>query len=88
MSEDKKFTFDEDTLEAQREKAKDLIEGDKKAIEENAATARNPKIAPNQRHWAEARLKGNLEGKIRHEQQLSETEDRLKRLSNESQDGQ
>ena len=44
MSEDKKFTFDEDTLEAQREKAKDLIEGDKKAIEENAATARNPKM--------------------------------------------
>ena len=69
-------------------KAKDLIEGDKKAIEENAATARNPKNAPYQRQWAEARLKGNFEGKIRHEQQLSETEDRLKNLSNESQDGQ
>ena len=88
MAEDKKFTFDEETLEAQHEKVKNLIEGDRKTIEEDAAIARDSKVAPNQRQWAEARLKGNLEGKIRHEQQLSETEDRLKSLSNESQDGQ
>ncbi len=84
MSEDKKFTLDQETLEAQHEKAKDLIEGDRKTIEENAAIARNPKNAPNQRRWAEARIEGNLEGLDRHEQQLSETEDRLKRLSDES----
>lgn len=88
MAEDKIFTYDEETLEAQREKAKDLIEGDNKAIEENSAIARNSKIALNQRRWAEARLKGNFEGLNRHEQQLSETEDRLKRLSDESQDEQ
>lgn len=86
MSEDKKFTFDEDTLEAQREKAKDLIEGDKKAIEENAATARNLKNAPYQRQWAEARNKGIEEGLNRHQQQYAETEERLRRLSDESQD--
>jgi len=86
MSEDKKFTFDEDTLEAQREKAKDLIEGDKKAIEENAATARNPKNAPYQRQWAEARNKGIEEGLNRHQQQYAETEERLRRLFDESQD--
>ena len=86
MSEDKKFTFDEDTLEAQREKAKDLIEGDKKAIEENVATARNPKNAPYQRQWAETRNKGIEEGLNRHQQQYAETEERLRRLSDESQD--
>ena len=43
-------------------------------------------LETSQRRWAEARLKGNLEGLNRHEQQLSETEDRLKRLSDESQD--
>lgn len=88
MSENKKFTLDEETLEAQHEMVKDLIEGDKKAIEENAAIARNPKTAPNQRQWAEDRLKGNLESKNRHEQQLPQTEDRQKRLSGKSQDVQ
>jgi hypothetical protein len=88
MAEDKKFTFDKETLEVQHEKVKDLIEADRKTIEENAAIARNSKVAPNQRQWAEARLKGNLEGLNRHEQQLSETEDRLKRLSDDSQDEQ
>lgn len=88
MAGDKKFTLDKETLEDHHEKVKDLIEGDKKAIEENAAIARNPKIAPNQRLWAEARLKGNLEGMSRHEQQLSETEDRLISLSDKSQDEQ
>jgi hypothetical protein len=86
MAEDKKFTFDEETLEAQHEKVKNLIEGDRKTIEEDAAIARDSKVAPNQRQWAEARLEGNLEALNRHEQQLSETEDRLKRLSDESQD--
>ena len=87
MSEDKKFTFDEDTLEAQREKAKDLIEGDKKAIEENAATARDPNHAfDEQGKWAEARNKGIEEGLNRHQQQYAETEERLRRLSDESQD--
>ena len=86
MAEDKKFTFDEETLEAQHEKVKNLIEGDRKTIEEDAAIARDSKVAPNQRQWAEARLAGNLEALNRHEQQLSETEDRLKRLSDESQD--
>ena len=88
MAEDKKFTFDEETLEAQHEKVKNLIEGDRKTIEEDAAIARDSKVAPNQRQWAEARLEGNLEALNRHEQQLSETEDRLKRLSDESQDEQ
>ena len=41
-----------------------------------------------QRRWAEARLKGNFESLDRHEQQLSETEGRLKSLSDESQDEQ
>ena len=86
MAEDKKFTFDEETLEAQHEKVKNLIEGDRKTIEEDAAIARDSKVAPNQRQWAEARLEGNLEALNRHEQQLSETEDRLKRLSDESKD--
>ena len=36
MAEDKKFTFDKETLEAQHEKVKDLIEADRKTIEENA----------------------------------------------------
>lgn len=88
MAEDKKFTFDKETLEAQHEKVKDLIEGDRKTIEENAVIARNSKVAPNQRQWAEARLKGNFESLDRHEQQLSETEGRLKSLSDESQDEQ
>ncbi len=86
MTKNKKFKLDEETLNAQHEKVMDLIEGDKKAIVENTAISRNPKIAPNQRQWAEARIKGNYEGLNRHGQQLTETEDRLKRLSDESQD--
>ena len=84
MEEEKKFKLDKETLETQREMVKDLIEGDKKTIVENAAIARNPKIAPNQRQWAETRIKGNVESINRHEQQLSETEDRLNKLSDNS----
>lgn len=88
MVEGKKYVPDKETLKAQCEKVKDLINGDNKAIEENAAIVRNPKIDLNQRVWAESRIKGNLEGLNRHEQQLLETQDRLRRLSDDSQDNQ
>ena len=61
------------------------IEGDKEAIAANDAIARDPRLAlTRQGEWAETRLKGNLEGLNRHEQQLSETEARLNKLSDNS----
>ena len=45
-------------------------------------------LKTSQKRWAEARLKGKFESLDCHKQQLSETEGRLKSLSDESQDEQ
>lgn len=42
MSEDKKFTFDKEMLEDQREKVKDLIKYDKEVMAENDTIAKDP----------------------------------------------
>lgn len=87
MSDNKKFTPDKDTLEGQLDKLKDVIEGDKKTMAENKAIARDPNHAfDEQGKWAEARNKGIEEGLNRHQQQYAETEERLRRPSDESQD--
>lgn len=87
MTDNKKFTMDKETLEGQLDKLKDVIEGDKKTIAENKAIARDPNHAfDEQGKWAEARNEGIEEGLNRHQQQYLETEERLRRLSNESQD--
>lgn len=84
MEKDKKFTLDEETLKAQREKVKDLIEGDKKAIAENNAIARDPNCDFNQREWAEARVKGNLGALNQHQKMYEETNERLNKLKDSS----
>ena len=87
MAKDKKFTLDQATLEGQLEKLKDVIDGDKKTIAENKTIARDPSHAfGEQGKWAEARNEGIEEGLNRHQQQYAETEERLRRLSDESQD--
>ena len=81
MGKDKKFTLDEKTLETQRKKLGDLIEGDKEAIAVNAAITRDPHLANTQHPmWAEARIKGNLDALSRHENMYEETNDRLNKL--------
>lgn len=86
MSDNKKFATDKDTLEGQLDKLKDVIEGEKKTMAENKAIARNPIHAfDEQGKWAEARNEGIEEGLNRHQQQYAETEERLRRLSDESQ---
>lgn len=87
MAENKKFTTDKDTLEGQLDKLKDVIEGEKKTMAENKAIARDPNHAfDEQGKWAEARNEGIEEGLIRHQQQYVDTEERLRRLTDESQD--
>ena len=68
MAEDKKYTPNKETLEGQLEKLTDMIEGDKKAIAENDAIARDPNhIFDQQGVWAEARKKVNEDALERHQ---------------------
>lgn len=85
MNKDKKFALDKDTLEAQCEKLNEMIEGDKEAIAENNAMARDPHhVLDKQGEYAEARMKGNVEALSRHEQQLAGTKERLNKLKNDA----
>lgn len=87
MAEDKKFTMDKEAQEGLLDKLKDMIEGEKKTMAENKAIARDPNHAfDEQGKWAEARNEGIEEGLNRHQQHYVETEERLRRLSEESQD--
>lgn len=85
MAEEKKFTLDEETVKAQCEKVKDLIDRDKKVIAENDAIARDPHhVFDHQGKWAEARMKGNLDALNRHQDMYEETKDRLNKLKDSS----
>lgn len=85
MPEDKKFVLDKEALEAQRDKLNEMIVGDKEAIAKNDAIAKDSDLVlSNQGEWAEARKKDNIEALNRHEQQLSETIERLNDLSSKS----
>lgn len=82
MPEGKKFVLDKETLETQRNKLNDMIDGDKEAIAKNNVIAKDPNhVLDNQGEWAEARQKDNIEALNRHEQQLAETIGKLNDLS-------
>ena len=85
MGKEKNFTLDEKTLEAQRNKLGDMIEGDQEAIAVNAAITRDQQLAHTQHpKWAEARLKGNLDALNRHQKMYEDTIERMNKLKDSS----
>lgn len=89
MAEKKKYTLDKETLEAQLDELSDMKEGLKETIAENEAIARDSDhLIDKQGEWAETRNIGLREALDRYQRFSEETEDRLKSLSDESQDEQ
>ena len=89
MAEKKKYTLDKETLEAQLDELSDMKEGIKETIAEKEAIARDSDhLIDKQGEWAETRNIGLREALDRYQRFSEETEDRLKSLSDESQDEQ
>ena len=85
MDKDKKFTLDEETLQDQLDKLRDMMDSDKKAMAENDTIARDPShIFDCQGEWAEARKRGNQDALNRHEEMYEETKERLDKLKDGS----
>lgn len=85
MAENKKFSFDKETLKTQLGELSDMKEGLNETIAENEAIARDPNhVIDKQGEWAEARNKGLREAFKRYQRFSEETEERLNNLSDKS----